>query len=520
MSRHMNNLLISRRKLLAVGAAGLFMPSLNLSPARAAAQHGGVLKIALYKDLRTLNPMLSVFGNEFRTTVNLYNNLFSVSPDGTLEYDLAESFEVSDDARVWTFKLRPGVKFHDGSPLEAEDVVATIEKLIDPQTSSTYAKEVGDIASVTAVDSLTVRFELASATADLHKNLASPVARIVSRAGIANFDKLDVSAYGTGPFMLKEFAPNDRVVLERNPHYFKEGRPYLDEVVMRVLPDSNTQLAALRNGEVDVIAEVDTDTFPEVAKYPGINAIQVPSGTFNAIVLFADQPPFDNPDVRLAFKLALDRKTMADVVTNGTGAPADDHPISANYEYFDKSLALRQPDLELARDLLAKAGLKGGFEHRLVVSNSPASREKTAVVMQAMASQVGIHLNLEMMDNARYGSTIWNKGIASYVANYTIRPTEDAILSKMYSAKAGTNEGRWATPESERILDEARASTDPARRRALYAQFQRMARDDGPFIIGNFFNALVAASDKVKDYPVRPMLSDMRLDGAWIDKAG
>lgn len=519
MIKPINSLPVSRRKVLVGAAAGLFMPSLSLLSVRAAERRGGTLRIALYKDLRTLNPLMSTFANEFRTTVNLYNNLFSVSPDGGLGYDLAESFEASSDAKIWTVKLRAGVKFHDGSPLEAEDVVATIEKLIDPQTASAYAKEVGEIASLKAVDALTVRFELKSPTADMPKNLASPVACIVSRAGIANFDKLGVSAHGTGPFKLKEFVANDRVVLERNPHYFVEGRPYLDEVVMRVLPDSSTQLAALRNKEVDVIADVDNDTFTEVTKYPGINAMQMPSGTFNAIVLFADQPPFANPDVRLALKLALDRKVMAEVITNGTGSPADDHPISPNYEYFDKSIEVRQPDLKRARDLLTKAGLKGGFKHRLVVATSPASRERTAVVAQAMASQIGIHLELEMMDNARYGDTIWNKGTASYVANYTIRPTEDAILSKMYSAKAGTNEGRWATPESERILDEARASTDPARRRALYAQFQRMARDNGPFIIGNFFSVLVAASNTVKGYPLHPMQADTRLDQVWIEKS-
>ena len=247
MIKPINSLPVSRRKVLVGAAAGLFMPSLSLLSVRAAERRGGTLRIALYKDLRTLNPLMSTFANEFRTTVNLYNNLFSVSPDGRLGYDLAESFEASSDAKIWTVKLRAGVKFHDGSPLEAEDVVATIEKLIDPQTASAYAKEVGEIASLKAVDALTVRFELKSPTADMPKNLASPVACIVSRAGIANFDKLGVSAHGTGPFKLKEFVANDRVVLERNPHYFVEGRPYLDsscascQTVVRSLRRSGTR---------------------------------------------------------------------------------------------------------------------------------------------------------------------------------------------------------------------------------------------------------------------------------------
>jgi peptide/nickel transport system substrate-binding protein len=212
----------------------------------------------------------------------------------------------------------------------------------------------------------------------------------------------------------------------------------------------------------------------------------------------------------------MDRKMMADAITGGTGTPADDHPISAAYEFFDKETAIRKQDLTEARRLLKEAGHGSGFEHKLVVSNSPASREKTAIVVQAMAEQIGIHFNIELMDNARYGSTIWNKGIESYVGNYATRPTEDAILSKLYSAKHGIDEGRWATPETEKMLDEGRAETDPAKRRAIYVAFQRLARDKGPFIIPNFFNSLAGAWEYVKEWPIRAISTEVKLDQTWL----
>jgi peptide/nickel transport system substrate-binding protein len=215
--------------------------------------------------------------------------------------------------------------------------------------------------------------------------------------------------------------------------------------------------------------------------------------------------------VRQALRLAMDRKAMAEVITAGTGSAADDHPISAGYEFFDKETPIRKQDLAEARRLLREAGHANGFQHKLVVSNSPATREKTAVVAQAMAQQVGIDLQLEMMDNARYGSTIWNKGIESYVGNYTTRPNEEVILSKLYSAKHGIDEGRWAKPESEQMLDAIRAATDTQKRRELLVAYQRLARDDGPFVIPCFFNSLAGAWAYVNDWPIRAISSEIKL---------
>jgi peptide/nickel transport system substrate-binding protein len=342
----------------------------------------------------------------------------------------------------------------------------------------------------------------------------------VSERGIADFGKLDTTVYGTGPFMLKEFVANERVVMEKNPRYFRSGRPYLDRLVLRVLPDTTSQIAALENREVDVIGEVESDAFRRVAGIKGVKAVQVTGGTFNNIVLYVDRAPFDDPRVRKALRLAMDRPQMSDAITGGVGTPADDQPISPAYEYFDKAIPLRKADLAQARQLLKEAGHGSGFEHRLVVSNSPASREKTAVVVQAMAEQIGIRFNIELMDNARYGSTIWNKGVASYVGNYGTRPTEDAILSKLYSAAYGIDEGRWVKTEpgkkAEQLILQGRQVSDKGERRKIYGDLQRLGRDEGPFIISNFFNSLYATQGYVNDWPTRAITTEMRAEGCWL----
>src|SRR5215469_17907108 len=164
---------------LMLGAtAGLVLPQIIIRPARGAPQAGGQLTVALFRDLRTLNPIMGIFGNEWRANVNLYDNLTQLTAAGGITGALAESYEPSEDGRVWTFKLRRGVKFHDGADFGSADVVATIEKILDPATAAPYKAELGPIAGVKAIDGFTVRFELTSPYADLPKALASPTARI------------------------------------------------------------------------------------------------------------------------------------------------------------------------------------------------------------------------------------------------------------------------------------------------------------------------------------------------------
>src|ERR1700733_7555785 len=226
--------MLTRRGIIAVGAGSLAAPCIIVPRAWADEPvHGGELRVALYKDLRTLNPLKMVFGNEIRAAANLYDNLTSVTRQGEVRGNLAIDFTPSEDARTWTFRLKPGVKFQDGSPFEAADVVATVEALLDPATAAPYKTEIGPVVAVKAIDGLTVRFELSSGSANLPKALTSAAARIVSRAGLKS-GKLDTVAYGTGPFVLKEFVANDRVVMERNPNYHREGRPYLDRLTLRV----------------------------------------------------------------------------------------------------------------------------------------------------------------------------------------------------------------------------------------------------------------------------------------------
>lgn len=512
--------MVSRRTFLASSAGAMLLPAMMPGTALSEEkpQGGGVLRIAVNKDMRHVNPLLASMANEIQITANLYANLTRIMPNGELVPDMAESWSASEDARTWTFKLRDGLRFHDGSAVDAEDVVATIAKALDPTTAAPFATELKPIESLRAIDAGTVEITLSSSYADLPRVLTAVPARIISRKGIEKGD-VETVGYGCGPFLLDQFIPNDRIVLKKNPNYHREGRPYLDQIEYRILPDMNTQLAALAKGEVDVVADANPDLVDALQAKDSVKVLNASSGTFFGLVLYANKPPFNNPDVLRAAKLALDRKVMVQAASNGHGQPGNDQPLFPGYAFFDKNLALLEPNLAEAKELMKKAGYENGLDHKVVVSNTPPGREREAVVIQAMLQQVGIRLDLEVMDNARYGQTVFNKGEQSYINYWGSRATEDAILSKLYSAKNGIDEGRWATPESEAILDEARTTLDPERRKELYAQFQKLVRDTGSLLIPNFYDLLAVAAKNVMDFPLNPVAYERRLDDVWISKA-
>jgi peptide/nickel transport system substrate-binding protein len=501
---------LNRRRLFGAVSASAALLLFGGTKSRAA-QPGGTLVVSLLGDLPTLNPMVRFTANSWRLVPNFYNGLTYFTPSGQLQPDLALSWEAADEARLWTFKLRPGVRFYNGDRFTAADVVATFNKMQAPETSAPYLGEMGPLVRVEAVDDLTARFRMSSPYADLPRTLATSTAKIISQAGIAAFDDIDRHPRGTGPFLLKEFVPNDHLVMERNPDYFG-GPALLDRVVVRLLPDPTAQLAALRNREIDAIGEIEGDTFSRLSHQPGVRLLNVSSGTFDNLILFANKPPFDNPKLRLALKLAMDRQAIAEALTENTGIPGDDHPLAPVYQFADTSVPLRQPDLAQAKQLMREAGHGSGLQHKLVVAANPPSRQKMAILCQAMAAQIGIDLQIELMDNTRFLAQVWNKGQDSYIGNYVTRQSADAILTKIYHSKLGIDEGRWATPETDAILDQARATTDPAVRGRLYAEFQRRSRDTGPFVIPAFFDALAVHNDYVTDFPVSGIGLDMRFD--------
>ncbi len=507
-----------RRTAIGAGLATPLAQTLAL-PHVARAQgdrHGGTLRISATFGLSTINPVAHISGAEWLATRWLYSNLTRVSVKREVVPDLAESWAASDGGRVWIFKLRRGAQFHIGREVVADDAVATMQTILDPKTASPYRGEIGPIERVDAIDKYTVRFTLRVPFADFPAMMTLPVARIVAREGLGDLKALAAKEFGSGPFRLREFVPGDRVTVERFPGYYRSGLPYLDGVTLKIFPEPTTELTAFKGKETDMIWDVSPDLFSQVAGTAGAEAMAVPGGTFANVILPSDKPPFNDSRVREALKYTVDRAKLLAAIHGSHGELANDHPVSSAYTFYSQ-LPLRTPDLGKATSLLREAGHGGGVSFKISVAGSPPIREQTAVILKEMARPAGFNIEVEVLPYDRYLAQVWNKGVP-YVGFYATRPTADTILMKLYHPKEGLDEGRWAPSHAEavRVLEQARETLDVAQRRRLYAQFQKVARDDGPFIIPFFRNELSGKWAYVRDFRLNASNFEMDLEEVWL----
>ncbi|MFT4234416.1 MAG: ABC transporter substrate-binding protein [Microbacterium sp.] len=500
---------------LLLGTAGLLMVPNILRAQAAAPREGGTLIISLLNTLPSLHTMLRTTGNSWLITPNLYNTLTTLTADGLVRPELAESWEVNDALTEWTFRLRKGVKFHSGAPLTSADVKATFDKLLDPVLVNKEARNIGPIETVTALDDHTVLFKLSSPYAELHRQLAFSITKIIGVEAMDDFDALDYKVAGTGPFILKSFTPNVEVVMERNPDYFL-GPVLLERVIFRILPDATSQVAALTNREIDLIAEVTGDTYRRAKTIPGVEVLIAGGGTIYPVRMLRAEPPFDDIRVRRAFSLCMDRAGIVQALTDGTGTPGDDQPLSQIYEFYSPGSGVPPFDLDEARRLMKEAGYGGGASAVFRVTAEGADRRSQTELMLAMAAEIGLHLEMEMMDSVVFNQLYYGKNNSNNIGWYGARASADTMLTLMLHSKLGVNDTAWATPETDRMLDEARASGDPAFRGRIYAELQQRLRDEVPMIIPAFYRKMAVHNDYVQAVPFAGNQWDMRFDKTWF----
>ncbi|MBB4350197.1 ABC transporter substrate-binding protein [Aliirhizobium cellulosilyticum] len=509
---------MKRRFFLAGTAAILAAPSMSFAQAATPAR-GGTLKISVDQAASVIHPLLTRVNPEYLVTELLYSNLTRLRVDMSVEPDLAESWTANDALTEWTFKLRTGVTFHDGSAFTAKDVVATLKTILDPATASPGRNNIGPISDISAVDDATVLIKLSGSFADLPAALAYPNARIIP-ASIATGDlkSLSTKAVGTGPFKLVSYEPDRLIVVERNEKYYDPARPYLDRVEVQVFPDISAEGSALISGNIDIISTIQPTEFLRIDGTDGIDTLRTPSGQFCNINFGCDTAPFNDPRVRRAIALTVDREAMVGFVTEGFGTIGNDTPLNPSYQFFQQ-VKQREANIEEAKKLLAEAGFPNGLEATLIASDRPAVRTQLAVALREMAKEAGITINVQTMPHATYLEQVWKKG-SFYVGFYNMQPTPDGIFKLLYTSDAAWNETRWNNKAFDALVNEARGTTDEAKRTELYTKAQEIMNEDVPSIIPSFFDVLAAKRSWVEGFEAHPRASVYRLDYASLsDKA-
>jgi peptide/nickel transport system substrate-binding protein len=505
---HYSNLLtlgkISRREFMgravALGATTALAASMAGKAAKAAEpKKGGRFRLALTGGATSddIDPATTL--DTYMINVNfgqLRNCLTEISEDGELIGELAESWEASDDATIWTFKLRQGVEFHNGKTVDADDVVASINHHRGEDSKSAAKGIIAPIADIKADGKDTVVMTLSGGNADLPYLISDYHLLICPAKPEGGIDWQ--SGVGTGGFVLDSYDPGVRTLTKRNPNYWKEGRAHFDEVETLFIADVAARTSALQTGEIDAMNRADLKTIHLLKRAPGVQIIQTTGNQHITLPMLTDQAPFDNNDLRLALKYAIDREEWLRVIFKGYGELANDHPVGpANqFQATSEEIPQRAYDPDKAKHHLKKAGYDS-IDLKLHMADTAFEGAVDGGTLYAeKAKAAGINLEIVREPNDGYWANVWlvKPWVASYWGG---RPTEDWVFSQIYSTGADWNESHFANEAFMKLLVAGRAELDNQKRREIYVEMQRIVRDEGGSVIPVYASYVMAASDKL-----------------------
>ena len=423
------------------------------------------------------------------------NSLTEVKETGELVGEVAESWDASPDARTWAFKIRKGVEFHNGKALTAKDVAASLNIHRGEDSKSGGKVLLESVVDIKVDDSHTIVFELDNGNADF-PFLLSDYHLLILPATDGEVDW--ESGVGTGGYILEEFKPGTTVKLSRNPNYFKgDDRAHFEQVELINIADATSRQNALITGEVDAIGRVDIKTAAYLADVEGIRVVETTGSQYSTVLMDTRVAPFDNRDVRMAMKYAIDREQLLRTVLQGRGAVGNDHPIGPTYRYYAQDLEQRSYDPDKARFHLNKAGLES-LEVSLQTSEAawPAGAVDAAVLYGEQARAAGIEIEVVRKPSDGYWSSVWRQVplCMGYIGG---RPTEDWVFTAFYARDAHYNDTHWDNERFNHLLLQGRSELDDANRRVIYQEMQQLLRDDGGLIVPLFTNHIVATSDKI-----------------------
>ncbi|WP_422018657.1 ABC transporter substrate-binding protein [Roseateles sp.] len=445
----------------------------------------------------TLDPAKMANQTDYSRGTMLYNGLTALDGSLTPQPALAESF-TTKDARVWVFKLRKGVTFHDGKALQPADVVFSLMRHKDPATASKAKALADQFESVAATGPDEVTVTLAAANADLPVVLGTFNFLIV-KAGTTDFN----AGIGTGPFKLKEFKPGVRSVAVRNDAYWKPGKPYLDEIEFVGIADDGARVNALLSGGMDLVAAVNPRTVERIKGTPGFGIFVTQSGQYSDLIMRKDVGPGANPDFVLAMKYLMDREQMRKSIALGHATVGNDQPIDPSNRFYFSGLPPRPFDLDKAKFHLGKANL-GSAKVPIVTSPVAMYSVEMALVMQQAAQRIGLNLEVKRMPSDGYWSNHWLNSPVGF-GNVNPRPSADTLLTQFFKSDAAWNGSRWKNPKFDQLLVAARTETDVARRKQMYADMQVLISQEAGVGIPLFLASLDAHSTKLKGLSPIPL---------------
>ena len=355
---------------------------------------GGTLIVAVPKDPLGFDPHKMHALSSYQIAAQLFNGLTRVDKNGAVIPDLAQSWEVSEDGLIWTFRLRQGVTFHNGREVIAEDVKYSIERIKDPATKSTWQSDYVLVETIEVVDRYTVQLKLSQPFAPLLEVLTWKRGAIVPKEIVEQYGDLNTYPVGTGPFMFKEYVEGQHVKLVKNPNFFRPGLPYLDEVIFKIIPEGMSRVIELLAGSADVILDVPLEQIPALQAQGIIVDIRPSSWVvylgFNLGLGNHPQGPWSDVRVRKAIAMAVDKETIAKAATMGYGYPIDSTvPLGSAYKV---DVPRYERNLAEAKRLLAEAGYPHGFKAEGIIIAGYPEFQLAGEVIYSQLREIGVEL--------------------------------------------------------------------------------------------------------------------------------
>jgi len=486
-----------RTLLVGLGLAAAGSAAAPVAPAIAQTRprSGGTLTVGFEDSTKTLDPTYSVQFSERRILYLIYNTLVAIDTDFSLRPELAQSWTVENDGRRYVFALQPGVKFHDGTPFDADAVRFNLERRLDEAVASPQRNQLRPVIDgIQVLGPLSIAINLKNTYPALLSDLADRAGFMVSPTAARKFGQdFGRNPVGTGPFILRDWTQGTSITLERFPDSWERERTYLDRIVFRSIPNAVIGMQRLLVGEIDFLDGLAPDSLRQLEGKDAIVIEKARVGRWYSFQWQVDKPPFDNAKLRQAIAHAMNRDRINQITMDGKATIANG-PTPPGLWWSSPDTVVYDYDPVKAKALLAEAGVAPNTTLTLVTPSDPLYRRINQLVAEQLGA-IGLTVTLQPVATSESYARVVSRAINFTTTNWTQRADPDGLYYILFHSKGFANTTGYTNPEMDRLLEAARHTPDPAERKTIYAQAKEIVARDLPYV-SLYFGAEFAARTK------------------------
>jgi peptide/nickel transport system substrate-binding protein len=481
---------------------------------------GGRFRMARNEEPLSLDPIIPSDNGSIWVIYQMFDQLTTVNKDSSgIAPSIAESWEVSPDGTIYTFAIRQGVMFHDGSPMTMEDVVFSLERVFDPEGSG-YSFLFGPVAGVKALDDTNIQITLKEPFTPLLDNLNVFPASIVPKAAVeADAEAFAQNPVGTGPFKLQEFAKGRHVRLVKHDGYWKPDRPHLDEVFIPYVTDDNTRILRVQGGEVDAAVAIPYAQIDQLDAQDDIDVQIEELFRFDGMWLNHAEAPLDDVKVRQALNYATDKEAMLKSIFFDEVEIANH--MMPKMKYWREDVPAYEYDPERAKSLIAESKAADGFTLPIVIPTGDVIIQQIAQILKESYTGIGVNVQITNLDigtaYTNFSNFNYTAGANWYITSDVPGPDELAAIQFDFSAASGTKSffTNYNSRRATELVQEAGRSDD-ATREQLFGDLQQLVMDDAVLVALFFTPARAALRSNVQDFKT-VKTAWWRLEDVWLD---